>query len=135
VSSAALLRLLEQLLLEISAAGRVRTLRLGPRDLDLPDYSERVLRGALVNAFAHRHYTMPGDTVIRQTAAYLEIENPGAWGVSKTPTRARIRVRPQPTLSRNRRKLREDGGYSALLVRRSLVAGLSLSPRPDLKTH
>jgi hypothetical protein len=69
--------------LRSSAAGRVRTLRLGPRDLDLPNYSERVLRGALVNAFAHRHYTMPGDTVIRQTAAYLEIENPGAWGVSK----------------------------------------------------
>lgn len=79
ISSAPILRLLEQLTLEVSAGSRVRTLRLGPRDLELPDYPERVLREAIVNALAHRHYTLPGDTVIRQTAAYLEIENPGGF--------------------------------------------------------
>lgn len=79
VSSAPILRLVEQVLLEIGAASRVRTLRLGPRDLELPDYPERVLREAVVNALAHRHYTLPGDTVIRQTSEYVEIENPGGF--------------------------------------------------------
>lgn len=37
------------------------------------------MREALINAMAHRHYTLPGDTVIRQTATSLEIENPGGF--------------------------------------------------------
>lgn len=79
ISSAPVLRLLEALLPEISAASRVRTLRVGPRDLEVPDYPERVLREAIVNAIAHRHYTLPGDIVIRQTSDRLEIENPGGF--------------------------------------------------------
>ncbi len=79
VSSQPILRLLEQLSLEISAAGKSRTLRVGPRDLELPDYPERVLREAIINAVAHRHYTLPGDIVIRQTSVSLEIENPGGF--------------------------------------------------------
>lgn len=79
VSSQPILRLLEQLTLEISAASKSRTLRVGPRDLELPNYPERVLREAIINALAHRHYTLPGDTVIRQTSVSLEIENPGGF--------------------------------------------------------
>lgn len=79
VTSQPILRLLEQLTLEVSAGARTRTLRVGPRDLELPDYPDRVLREAIINALAHRHYTLPGDTVIRQTSGSLEIENPGGF--------------------------------------------------------
>lgn len=79
VTSAPILRLIEQISIEISAASKTRTIRIGPQDLELPDYPERVLREAIVNALAHRHYTLPGDTVIRQTATSLEIENPGGF--------------------------------------------------------
>ena len=79
VTSQPVLRLLEQLTLEVGAASKSRTLRFGPRDLELPDYPDRVLREAIINALAHRHYTLPGDTVIRQTAGALEIENPGGF--------------------------------------------------------
>lgn len=78
-SAAPILRLMEEMTREVQAAGRVRMLRLGMRDLELPDYPERVLREAIVNAVAHRHYTLPGDIVIRQTAGYLAIENPGGF--------------------------------------------------------
>jgi ATP-dependent DNA helicase RecG len=79
VTSAPILRLIEQLSLEVSAGARVRTIRLGPQDIEVPDYPARVLREAIVNALAHRHYTLPGDTVVRQTDAFLEIENPGGF--------------------------------------------------------
>lgn len=79
VSSAPLFEVVDVLVREIQAASRVRSLRLGMRDLEIPDYPERVLREALVNALAHRHYTLPGDTVIRQTSGLLEIENPGGF--------------------------------------------------------
>lgn len=79
LTSAPLLRLLEQLTLEIAAGSRIRTVRFGPRDIEVPDYPERVVREALVNALAHRHYTLPGDTVVRQTAGELQIENPGGF--------------------------------------------------------
>ncbi|MBI2762923.1 MAG: putative DNA binding domain-containing protein [Chloroflexi bacterium] len=79
VSSAPVLRLIDQLLLEVSAAARTRTLRMGAQDLELPDYPERVLREAIVNAIAHRHYTLPGDIVVRQTTSRVEIENPGGF--------------------------------------------------------
>jgi len=78
-SSAPLLQLIDEMLREIQAAARTRRIRLGLRDLELPDYPERVLREALVNALAHRHYTLPGDAVIRQTASHLDIENPGGF--------------------------------------------------------
>ncbi len=79
VSSFPVLRMLEQLTLEVSAAAKTRTLRVGSRNLELPDYPDRVLREAIVNAIAHRHYTLPGAIVIRQTAASLEIESPGGF--------------------------------------------------------
>jgi ATP-dependent DNA helicase RecG len=79
VSSAPLLRLVDVLMTEITAASRVRTLRLGRQDIEVPDYPERVLREAIVNAIAHRHYTVHGDTVIRQSAVALEIESPGGF--------------------------------------------------------
>ncbi len=78
-SSAPVLALMEEMTREVQSAGRTRTLRLGMRDLELADYPERVLREAIVNAVAHRHYTLPGDIVIRQTASYLDIENPGGF--------------------------------------------------------
>lgn len=78
-SGAPILRLLDEMLREVTAASRVRTIRLGLRDLELPEYPDRVLREAVVNAVAHRHYTLPGDIVLRQTGDYLDIENPGGF--------------------------------------------------------
>lgn len=79
VTSSPILRMLDQISIEITAASITRTMRIGPRDIEVPDYPERVLREAIVNALAHRHYTLPGDTVIRQTRSSLEIENPGGF--------------------------------------------------------
>lgn len=78
-TSQPVLRLLDEIVREIQAGSRVRRLRLGLRDLELPDFAERVLREAVVNAIAHRHYTLPGDIVIRQSAMHLEIESPGGF--------------------------------------------------------
>ena len=85
VSTAPILRMLDQIALEIAASSRTRTMRIGPRDIEVPDYPDRVLREAIVNALAHRHYTLPGDTVIRQTRHSLEIENPGGFPEGISP--------------------------------------------------
>jgi len=85
VTSAPLLRLIQQVQTEIQAAGRIRTLRLGTQDLEVPDYPERVLREAIVNAVVHRHFMLAGDVVIRQTASFVEIENPGGFPEGITP--------------------------------------------------
>jgi ATP-dependent DNA helicase RecG len=84
-SSGPLLAVIENLLTEVRAASRVRTLRLGPREVEVPDYPERVVREAIVNALAHRHLTLPGHVVIRQTATFVEIENPGGFPEGITP--------------------------------------------------
>jgi ATP-dependent DNA helicase RecG len=79
VSSAPLLRLIEQLQVEVESSGKVRTLRLGTQDIEVPDYPGRVVREAIVNALAHRHFMLPGAVVIRQTSVAIEIENPGGF--------------------------------------------------------
>jgi ATP-dependent DNA helicase RecG len=85
VSSAPLLRLIEQLQSEVEASGRIRRLRLGTQDIEVPDYPGRVVREAIVNALAHRHFMLPGDVVIRQTSTTIEIENPGGFPEGITP--------------------------------------------------
>lgn len=77
--SSPLLVLIERLRTEIQAGSRVRTLRMGARDLEVPDYPERVIREAIVNALAHRHLSLPGPISIRQTNDSIEIENPGGF--------------------------------------------------------
>jgi ATP-dependent DNA helicase RecG len=84
-SSGPLLGLIEQLQTEVQAASRVRTMKLGPRNIDVPDYPERVIREAIVNALAHRHLTLPGHVVIKQTSSFIEIENPGGFPEGITP--------------------------------------------------
>lgn len=84
-TSEPLLALVESMQREIKAASRTRILRLGARDLELPDYPDRALREALVNAVAHRHLTLPGHVVITQTSSSLEIENPGGFPEGITP--------------------------------------------------
>lgn len=79
MSAAPILDLVDELVREIVSSSRTRQLRLGLQGIELPDHPERVLREALVNAFAHRHYTLPGDTVVHQTSHFLEIENPGGF--------------------------------------------------------
>lgn len=84
-TSAPLLKLIEQIQLEVQAASRIRTLRLGPRDVEVPDYPQRVLREAIVNSVAHRHLTLPGHVSIRQTGTALDLENPGGFPEGITP--------------------------------------------------
>lgn len=85
VSTSPILRMLDQITIEIAASSRTRTMRIGPRDIEIPDYPDRVLREAIVNSLAHRHYTLPGDTVIRQSRLGLEIENPGGFPEGISP--------------------------------------------------
>lgn len=84
-SSGPLLALIEQLTTEVQAASRVRTIQLGARDIEVPDYPLRVIREAIVNALAHRHLTLPGHVVLRQTTGFVEIENPGGFPEGITP--------------------------------------------------
>lgn len=85
VSSAPLLSLIETLQTEIKASGSSRVLRLGAQDLEVPDYPDRVVREALVNALAHRHFTLPGHVLISQRPGHIEIENPGGFPEGITP--------------------------------------------------
>jgi ATP-dependent DNA helicase RecG len=84
-SSLPLLPLIEKLQKDVQASSGQRTMRLGVRDIEVPDYPERVIREAIVNALAHRHLTLPGDVVIKQTPAFVEIENPGGFPEGITP--------------------------------------------------
>ena len=88
VESAPLLAIIERLQTEIQAGSRVRTLRKGARDLELPDYPEQAMREAIVNAFAHRHVSLPGPIVIRQTNNFVEIEN--TYTADRTMVRLRL---------------------------------------------
>jgi ATP-dependent DNA helicase RecG len=85
LSSGPLLRLIEQLQTEIKASSRTRTLRFGAQELEFPDYPDRVIREALVNALAHRHFTLPGHVAISQKPGFVEIENPGGFPEGITP--------------------------------------------------
>jgi ATP-dependent DNA helicase RecG len=46
---------------------------------DVPTFSERAVREALLNAVSHREYRMPGSTFVRQYTQRIEIVNPGGF--------------------------------------------------------
>lgn len=79
ISSAPILALLERTMAEVAAATRVRTFVLGAQQIELPDYPERVVREAVVNGLAHRHYRLSGAVVIRHTAGGIEFDSPGGF--------------------------------------------------------
>lgn len=61
----------------------------------VPDYDRRAFREALVNAFAHRDYTMVGTVYLRMTDEGLSLSNPGGFVQGVTVHNLRT-VEPRP---------------------------------------
>ncbi len=57
----------------------------GPYKFDLPYFNEEVIRESVLNAIAHRDYSITSETVIKQYADRITILNPGGFpkGVTK----------------------------------------------------
>ena len=66
--------------------------------LDIPTFSERVVREAILNAISHRDYLHGGNIFIRQYPRKLTIESPGGFPLGITPENILDRQLP-----RNRR--------------------------------
>ena len=66
--------------------------------LDVPTFSERVVREAILNAVSHRDYQLGGSIFIRQYPRRLTVENPGGFPVGITTENILDRQSP-----RNRR--------------------------------
>ncbi len=49
--------------------------------LDVPTFSERTVREAVLNAVSHRDYQLSGSVFVRQYPRYLRIESPGGFPV------------------------------------------------------
>ncbi len=47
--------------------------------LDVPTFSERTVREAVLNAVSHRNYQLSGSVFVRQYPRYLRIESPGGF--------------------------------------------------------
>lgn len=47
--------------------------------LDVPTFSERAVREAILNAVSHRDYQLAGSVFVRQYSRRLVIESPGGW--------------------------------------------------------
>lgn len=52
---------------------------------DIPTFSERSIREAVLNAVSHRDYQSPGSVFIRQYEEYIRIESPGGFPSGITP--------------------------------------------------
>ena len=52
--------------------------------LDIPTFSERVVREAVLNAVSHRDYQLSGSVFIRQDPRRLVLESPGGFPVGIT---------------------------------------------------
>ena len=52
--------------------------------LDIPTFSERVIREAVLNAVSHRDYQLGGSIFVRQYPRRLELESPGGFPVGIT---------------------------------------------------
>jgi ATP-dependent DNA helicase RecG len=52
---------------------------------DIPTFSERSIREAILNAVSHRDYQNPGSVFIRQYEEYIRMESPGGFPPGITP--------------------------------------------------
>jgi len=80
-----LLALLEGLHQTIAPHNRLLTLKLGLFHFEIPDFPEEVYREALLNAFTHRDYELPGPVYIRHFPDRLEVSSPGGFCGGVTP--------------------------------------------------
>ena len=116
----------------IDARNDVHQIQEGLLVRDIPMFSEKVVREAILNAIAHRDYSRPGSIFIRQAPDLLEVVSPG--GLPSGITTENMLWRQDP---RNRRiaDVLERCGLvdrSGQGVRRMLESCIRESkPRPD----
>ncbi|MBN1942287.1 MAG: putative DNA binding domain-containing protein [Phycisphaerae bacterium] len=65
----------------INARNDVQHFQSGLFILDIPTFSEHVIREALLNAVSHRDYQLAGSVFVRQYPRQLRLENPGGFPV------------------------------------------------------
>ena len=78
-SARPLLAILEQFTQAVEPHNRIVTLKLGLFHFEIPDFPEEVYREALLNAFAHRDYSLPSPIYLRHFTERLEISSPGGF--------------------------------------------------------
>jgi len=78
---------------------------------EIPTFDEAVIREAILNAFCHRDYRLPGSVFVRQYPRRLEVTNPGGFPPGITPENILDEQNP-----RNRR-LAEALGRCGLIER------------------
>ena len=78
-SARPLLAILEQFTQAVEPHNRIVTLKLGLFHFEIPDFPEEVYREALLNAFAHRDYSLSSPVYLRHFPDRLEISSPGGF--------------------------------------------------------
>jgi ATP-dependent DNA helicase RecG len=89
---------LEKIMLLLGQQNPVTTVPSGLFHAEFPQYPTIALREALMNAFAHRDYTIPGMVFIRHYPDRFEINSPGGFVGGVTPEN----ILHHPPVTRNR---------------------------------
>lgn len=93
-----LLVALDKIMLLVGQQNPVTTVPSGLFHAEFPQYPVLALREALLNAFAHRDYMIPGMVFIRHWRDRFEINSPGGFAGGVTPTN----ILHHPPVTRNR---------------------------------
>lgn len=93
-----ILSALDKIMLLLGQSNPVTTVPSGLFHPEFPQYPTIALREALLNAFAHRDYSIPGMVFIRHYRDRFEINNPGGFTGGVTPEN----ILHHPPVTRNR---------------------------------
>lgn len=74
-----LLKLIEQLIERFHVRNPEQELEVSPFRVPVPEFDPHAYREALVNAFAHRGYSMMGTVFVSMTEEGLTVSNPGGF--------------------------------------------------------
>ncbi|MGQ9708825.1 MAG: ATP-binding protein [bacterium] len=80
-----LLALLDEFTASVEPHNRIFTLKFGLFHFEIPDFPPEVYREALLNAFTHRDYSIPGPVYLRLYPERLEVSSPGGFLSDVTP--------------------------------------------------
>lgn len=89
---------LDKIMLLLGQNNPVTTVQSGLFHPEFPQYPTIALREALLNAFAHRDYSIPGMVFIRHYRDRFEINSPGGFSGGVTPAN----ILHHPPVTRNR---------------------------------
>ena len=89
---------LDKIMLLLGQNNPVTTVQSGLFHPEFPQYPTIALREALLNAFSHRDYSIPGMVFIRHYRDRFEINNPGGFSGGVTPAN----ILHHPPVTRNR---------------------------------